>query len=331
MSVDTTNSMSLDGPDIEVNVREVFKIDVDMKVPAFSKGSEYVPDLDPDYLFDRDTTLAILAGFAYNRRVMVQGYHGTGKSTHIEQVAARLNWPCIRINLDSHISRIDLVGKDAIVLREGKQVTEFREGLLPWALQHPVALVFDEYDAGRPDVMFVIQRILEVSGKLTLLDQNRVIRPHSAFRLFSTANTVGLGDTSGLYHGTQQINQGQMDRWNIVTTLNYLPHDAEVDIMVAKIKSFQTEEGKKTLSAMVRVADLTRSAFINGDISTVMSPRTVLTWAENTNIFGGDVGFAFRVTFLNKCDELERATVAEFYQRCFGQDLPDSAANIMVA
>ncbi len=331
MSVDVTGTMSLSEPDTTVNVRDVFKIDVDMTVPAFSKGSEYVPDLDPDYLFDRDTTLAILAGFAFNRRVMVQGYHGTGKSTHIEQVAARLNWPCIRINLDSHISRIDLVGKDAIVLREGKQVTEFREGLLPWALQHPVALVFDEYDAGRPDVMFVIQRILEVSGKLTLLDQNRVIRPHNAFRLFSTANTVGLGDTSGLYHGTQQINQGQMDRWNIVTTLNYLSHDAETNIMVAKIKSYQTEEGKKTISAMVRVADLTRSAFINGDISTVMSPRTVLTWAENAEIFGGDVGFAFRLTFLNKCDELERATVAEFYQRCFGEDLPDSAAKIMVA
>ncbi|MCE9651376.1 MAG: cobaltochelatase subunit CobS [Parvibaculum sp.] len=323
--------MSQNSPDRQVNVREVFKIDVDMQVPAFSERSEYVPDLDPDYLFDRDTTLAILAGFAFNRRVMVQGYHGTGKSTHIEQVAARLNWPCIRINLDSHISRIDLVGKDAIVLREGKQVTEFREGLLPWALQHPVALVFDEYDAGRPDVMFVIQRILEVSGKLTLLDQNRVIRPHPAFRLFSTANTVGLGDTSGLYHGTQQINQGQMDRWNIVTTLNYLPHDAEVNIMLSKIKSYQTKDGKKKIAAMVRVADLTRSAFINGDISTVMSPRTVLTWAENAEIFGGDVGFAFRLTFLNKCDELERATVAEFYQRCFGEDLPDSAAHIMVA
>jgi len=331
MSSDVTGSLSVEGPDTTVNVRDVFKIDVDMTVPAFSQSNEYVPDLDPDYLFDRDTTLAILAGFAYNRRVMVQGYHGTGKSTHIEQVAARLNWPCIRINLDSHISRIDLVGKDAIVLREGKQVTEFREGLLPWALQHPVALVFDEYDAGRPDVMFVIQRILEVAGKLTLLDQNRVIRPHAAFRLFSTANTVGLGDTSGLYHGTQQINQGQMDRWNIVTTLNYLPHDAEVDIMVAKLKSYQTEKGKKAISAMVRVADLTRSAFINGDVSTVMSPRTVLTWAENAEIFGGDIGFAFRVTFLNKCDELERATVAEFYQRCFGEDLPDSAANVMVA
>ncbi|MES1990081.1 MAG: cobaltochelatase subunit CobS [Pseudomonadota bacterium] len=331
MSLDVTGTMSLAGPDTEVNVRDVFKIDVDMKVPAFSQTSEYVPDLDPDYIFDRDTTLAILAGFAFNRRVMVQGYHGTGKSTHIEQVAARLNWPCIRINLDSHISRIDLVGKDAIVLKEGKQVTEFREGLLPWALQHPVALVFDEYDAGRPDVMFVIQRVLEVSGKLTLLDQNRVIRPHNAFRLFSTANTVGLGDTSGLYHGTQQINQGQMDRWNIVTVLNYLSHDVETNIMVAKIKAYQTDEGKKKISAMVRVADLTRSAFINGDISTVMSPRTVLTWAENAQIFGGDIGFAFRVTFLNKCDELERATVAEFYQRCFGEDLPDSAAKIMVA
>jgi cobaltochelatase CobS len=323
--------MSQNLPDKKVSVRELFKIDVDMQVPAFSEPNEYVPDFDPDYLFDRDTTLALLAGFAFNRRVMVQGYHGTGKSTHIEQVAARLNWPCIRINLDSHISRIDLVGKDAIVLREGKQVTEFREGILPWALQHPVALVFDEYDAGRPDVMFVIQRILEVSGKLTLLDQNRVIRPHPAFRLFATANTVGLGDTSGLYHGTQQINQGQMDRWNIVTTLNYLPHDEEVNIILAKSKAYNTEEGRKKISAMVRVADLTRSAFINGDISTVMSPRTVLTWAENAQIFGGDIGFAFRLTFLNKCDELERATVAEFYQRCFGEDLPDSAAHIMVA
>ncbi|ABS63332.1 cobalt chelatase, pCobS small subunit [Parvibaculum lavamentivorans DS-1] len=331
MSFEARNGMSENLPDKKVSVRETFKIDLDMEVPAFSEPNEYVPDFDPDYLFDKDTTLALLAGFAFNRRVIVQGYHGTGKSTHIEQVAARLNWPCIRINLDSHISRIDLVGKDAIVLKEGKQVTEFREGILPWALQHPVALVFDEYDAGRPDVMFVIQRVLEASGKLTLLDQNRVIRPHPAFRLFATANTVGLGDTSGLYHGTQQINQGQMDRWNIVTTLNYLPHAEEVNIMLSKMKSYETEEGRKQIDAMVRVADLTRSAFINGDISTVMSPRTVLTWAENAKIFGGDVGFAFRVTFLNKCDELERPTVAEFYQRCFGQDLPDSAANIKVA
>ncbi|MDF1626046.1 MAG: cobaltochelatase subunit CobS [Parvibaculaceae bacterium] len=331
MTAEVQGSMSIEGPDTTINVRDVFGIDIDMEVPAFSKPNEYVPDYDENYLFDRETTLAILAGFAFNRRVMVQGYHGTGKSTHIEQVAARLNWPCIRINLDSHISRIDLIGKDAIVLKDGKQVTEFREGLLPWALQHPVALVFDEYDAGRPDVMFVIQRVLEVQGKLTLLDQNKVIRPHQHFRLFSTANTIGLGDTSGLYHGTQQINQGQMDRWNIVTTLNYLPHDAETDIILAKAKHYaSTEEGKKTVSAMVRVADLTRAAFIQGDVSTVMSPRTVLTWAENAEIFG-DVGFAFRVTFLNKCDELERATVAEFYQRCFGEDLPDSAAKIMVA
>jgi len=281
-------------------------------------------------VFDRETTLAILAGFAHNRRVLVQGYHGTGKSTHIEQVAARLNWPCVRVNLDSHISRIDLVGKDAIVLKEGKQVTEFREGILPWAIQHPVCLCFDEYDAGRPDVMFVIQRVLEVQGKLTLLDQNRVIRPHPSFRLFATANTVGLGDTSGLYHGTQQINQGQMDRWNIVVTLNYLKHDTEVDIVLAKSPAYQTAEGKKIIAAMVRVADMTRNAFINGDISTVMSPRTVITWSENATIFG-DVGFAFRVTFLNKCDELERPAVAEFYQRCFGVELPESAAKVMVA
>jgi cobaltochelatase CobS len=318
-------------PDITVNVRETFGIDANMKVPAFSRGNEYVPDRDAAYRFDRDTTLAILAGFAFNRRVMIQGYHGTGKSTHIEQVASRLNWPCVRINLDSHISRIDLIGKDAIVLRDGQQVTEFREGLLPWALQHPVALAFDEYDAGRPDVMFVIQRVLEAQGKLTLLDQNRVIRAHPAFRLFSTTNTIGLGDTTGLYHGTQQINQGQMDRWNIVTTLNYLPHDNEVNIVLAKVPSYATTpEKKKQISAMVRVADMTRNAFINGDLSTVMSPRTVMTWAENAEIFG-DIGFAFRLTFLNKCDELERASVAEFYQRAFGEELPESAAKVLVA
>jgi cobaltochelatase CobS len=318
-------------PDTTISVREVFGIDSDMQVPAFSVSEEHVPDIDPDYLFDRTTTLAILAGFAYNRRVMVSGYHGTGKSTHIEQIAARLNWPCIRVNLDSHVSRIDLVGKDAIVLRDGKQVTEFRDGILPWALQHNVALCFDEYDAGRPDVMFVIQRVLEVSGRLTLLDQNRVISPHPAFRLFATANTVGLGDTSGLYHGTQQINQGQMDRWSIVATLNYLPHDKEVDIVLAKVKQFQkTKDGADTINKMVRVADLTRNAFMGGDLSTVMSPRTVITWAENAAIFG-DVGFAFRLTFLNKCDELERPLVAEFYQRSFGKDLPESAINVALS
>jgi len=310
-------------PDIKVSVRQTFGIDSDMQVPAFSQATEHVPDLDEAYRFDRDTTLAILAGFAYNRRVMIQGYHGTGKSTHIEQVAARLNWPCIRVNLDSHISRIDLIGKDAIVLREGMQITEYKEGILPWALQHPTALCFDEYDAGRPDVMFVIQRILEVEGKLTLLDQNKVIRPHPAFRLFSTANTVGLGDTTGLYHGTQQINQGQMDRWNIVATLNYLPHDEEVKIVLAKAKDYDDEEGRRTISAMVALADLTRAGFINGDISTVMSPRTVITWAENSRIFG-DISFAFRVTFLNKCDEVERQTVAEYYQRCFGTELGET-------
>ncbi|WP_181701229.1 cobaltochelatase subunit CobS [Chthonobacter albigriseus] len=316
-------------PDMKISVRQVFGIDSDIEVPAYSEPSEYVPDYDPDYLFDRNTTLAILAGFAHNRRVMVSGYHGTGKSTHIEQVAARLNWPLVRVNLDSHISRIDLVGKDAIVIRDGRQITEFRDGILPWALQTNTALVFDEYDAGRPDVMFVIQRVLEVAGKLTLLDQNRVIRPHPAFRLFATANTVGLGDTSGLYHGTQQINQGQMDRWSIVTTLNYLPHDKEVDIVLAKAKEYKGEEGRATVSKMVRVADMTRSAFVNGDLSTVMSPRTVITWAENAAIFG-DIGFGFRVTFLNKCDELERPLVAEFYQRCFGKELPESAANMVL-
>ncbi len=318
-------------PDTTVSVREVFGVDSDMMAPAFSTRDSHVPDIDPSYRFDPQTTLAICAGFAYDRRVMVQGYHGTGKSTHIEQVAARLNWPLIRINLDSHVSRIDLVGKDAIVLKDGRQVTEFREGMLPWALQRPIALVFDEYDAGRPDVMFVIQRVLEVQGRLTLLDQNRVIRPNPFFRLFSTTNTIGLGDTTGLYHGTQQINQGQMDRWSIVTTLNYLSHDAEVEIVLAKVPSFDSVEGKRTLNAMVRVADMSRNAFMNGDISTVMSPRTVITWAQNSEIFAGDLGLAFRLTFLNKCDELERPTVAEFYQRAFGEDLPESAARVKVA
>jgi cobaltochelatase CobS len=310
-------------PDTEVDVRKTFGIDVDWKVPAFSKADDRVPDFDDAYVFDPETTLAILAGFAHNRRVMIQGYHGTGKSTHIEQVAARLNWPCIRINLDAHISRIDLVGRDAIVLRDGQQVTEFREGLLPWALQHPVALVFDEYDAGRPDVMFVIQRVLEAEGKLTLLDQNRVIRPNQHFRLFSTANTVGLGDTTGLYHGTQQINQGQMDRWNIVVTLNYLPAETEARIVLAKSGEYDHEGGREEVERMIKVADLTRRGFVNGDISTVMSPRTVISWAQNALIFG-DVGFAFRLTFLNKCDEAERAVVAEYYQRVFGKDLPES-------
>ena len=322
-SENSTVKFPLDAPDIFVDVRQTFGLDVDMDVPSFSVGEEHVPTIDPNYQFDFDTTLAVLAGFKHNRRVMIQGYHGTGKSTHIEQIAARLNWPLIRINLDSHVSRIDLVGKDAIVLKDGKQITEFREGILPWALQNPVAVVFDEYDAGRPDVMFVIQRVLEVEGKLTLLDQSRVIHPHPYFRLFSTTNTIGLGDTTGLYHGTQQINQGQMDRWNIVTTLNYLSHDDEVKIILSKVGAYDTKEGQDIVSAMVRVADMTREGFIGGDISTVMSPRTVLTWAENAQIFS-DVGTAFRMSFLNKCDELERPLVAEYYQRCFGIDLPGS-------
>ena len=317
-------------PDHELNARDLFGVDFDAKAPAFTTRDSHVPDLDEAYKFDPETTRALIAGFAHNRRVMVQGFHGTGKSTHIEQVAARLNWPCIRVNLDSHVSRIDLIGKDAIVLKEGKQITEFREGILPYALQTNTALCFDEYDAGRPDVMFVIQRVLEQSGKLTLLDQSKVIRPHPAFRLFSTTNTIGLGDTSGLYHGTQQINQGQMDRWSIVTTLNYLPHDAETKIVLSKVKSFNKKAKQGIVSNMVRVADLTRNAFMNGDLSTVMSPRTVITWAENAEIFN-NVGFAFRLTFMNKCDELERGQVAEFYQRCFGEDLPESAANVVMS
>jgi len=317
----TGDSATPGQPDTTVNVREMFGIEVDWQVPAFTQASEHVPEIDGAYVFDPDTTLAILAGFAFNRRVMVQGYHGTGKSTHIEQVAARLNWPSIRVNLDAHISRIDLIGRDAIVLKDGLQVTEFKEGILPWALQHPVALTFDEYDAGRPDVMFVIQRILEFDGRLTLLDQNRVITPNPWFRLFATTNTVGLGDTSGLYHGTQAINQAQMDRWNIVVALNYLA--AEVEQRIVKSKTPKTDD--KLIADMVKVAELTRQGFINGDISTVMSPRTVITWAQNAAIFGS-VGFSFRLSFLNKCDEAERTLVAEYYQRVFGEDLPEGAA-----
>ena len=314
-------------PTEDISVREVFGIDSDMIVKGFSERANRVPEVDETYKFDPDTTLAILAGFNHNRRVMIQGYHGTGKSTHIEQVAARLNWPAVRVNLDSHISRIDLIGKDAIKLKDGKQVTEFHEGILPWALRNPVAIVFDEYDAGRADVMFVIQRVLEHDGKLTLLDQNEIITPHSNFRLFATSNTVGLGDTTGLYHGTQQINQAQMDRWSLVATLNYLSVEVESAIVLAKSPSYDSEEGKRVLKQMVTVADLTRTAFMNGDLSTVMSPRTVINWASNTEIFE-DVGYAFRLTFLNKCDELERQIVAEFFQRCFDEELPESAASV---
>ena len=312
-------------PDIKLDVRQTFDIDVDLKVPSFSNGNEYVPEIDSAYKFDKDTTLAILAGFSHNRRVMIQGYHGSGKSTHIEQVAARLNWPCVRINLDSHISRIDLLGKDAIVLQDGKQITEFREGILPWALQTPTALVFDEYDAGRPDVMFVIQRVLEVEGKLTLLDQNKVIKPHPSFRLFSTANTVGLGDTTGLYHGTQQINQGQMDRWHIVSTLNYLDPELELKVVLAKIPSMDTKSGREEAANMISVANLSRQGFANGDISTLMSPRTVISWAENNEIFK-DLTRSFDITFLNKCDDTEKTIIAEYYQRCFNAELESSIA-----
>ena len=316
-------------PDIKVSVRQTFGVDTEMSVDAFSKRNEFVPAIDNNYKFDRDTTLAILSGFAFNKRVLIQGYHGTGKSTHIEQVASRLNWPCVRVNLDSHISRVDLIGKDAIILKDNKQVTEFREGILPWSIQNPVALVFDEYDAGRPDVMFVIQRVLEQEGSFTLLDKNKVLRQNKFFRLFATTNTVGLGDTSGLYHGTQQINQGQMDRWNIITTLNYLSFEKEFEIILAKNQKLNNAKGKEIISNMIKVASLTRKGFINGDISTVMSPRTVLHWADNFEIFK-DTGYSFRVTFLNKCDDLEKNIIAEYYQRCFGEDLPESTVNIKV-
>ena len=313
-------------PDIKISVKQTFGIDSNLEVDAFSKKNEYVPEIDKNYKFDKDTTLAILSGFSFNKRVLVQGYHGTGKSTHIEQVAARLNWPCIRVNLDSHISRIDLIGKDAITIKDGKQITEFQEGILPWSIQNPIALVFDEYDAGRPDVMFVIQRVLEAEGNFTLLDKNKVLKQHKYFRLFATSNTVGLGDTTGLYHGTQQINQGQMDRWNIVTSLNYLSLEREMEIILAKNKSYNNSKGKDDIANMVKVASLTRKGFVSGDISTVMSPRTVMHWAENNLIFK-DLGYSFRVTFLNKCDEIEKNIIAEYYQRCFGEDLPESVIN----
>ena len=313
-------------PDIKISVKQTFGIDSNLEVDAFSKKNGYVPEIDKNYKFDKDTTLAILSGFSFNKRVLVQGYHGTGKSTHIEQVAARLNWPCIRVNLDSHISRIDLIGKDAITIKDGKQITEFQEGILPWSIQNPIALVFDEYDAGRPDVMFVIQRVLEAEGNFTLLDKNKVLKQHKYFRLFATSNTVGLGDTTGLYHGTQQINQGQMDRWNIVTSLNYLSLEREMEIILAKNKSYNNSKGKEEIANMIKVASLTRKGFVSGDISTVMSPRTVMHWAENNLIFK-DLGYSFRVTFLNKCDEIEKNIIAEYYQRCFSEDLPEAIIN----
>jgi len=316
-------------PDMKLSVKQTFGIDSDMEVDAFSKKNEFVPDIDKDYKFDRDTTLAILAGFKYNKRVIVHGYHGTGKSTHITNVAARLNWPCIRVNLDSHISRIDLIGKDAIVIKDGKQITEFQEGILPWSIQNPVALIFDEYDAMRPDVAFLMTKVLEAEGGLTLLEKNKVIKPNNYFRLFATANTIGLGDTTGLYTGTQQINQAQLDRWSITTTLNYLSLEKEMEIVLAKNKNLNNAKGKEKVANMIKVASLTRKGFIAGDISTVMSPRTIIHWAENSSIFK-DTGYAFRVTFLNKCEELEKNIIAEYYQRCFGEDLPESLINVQM-
>jgi len=324
---DSGASSALHMPDTTVSVREVFGLDIDLQVPAYSERTERVPDFDASYIFDFDTTMAILAGFANDWRVLISGFHGTGKSTHIEQVAARLNWPCLRINLDSHVSRIDLIGKDAIVLREGKQVTEFQDGILPWAYQRNVALVFDEYDAGRPDVMFVIQRVLESTGQLTLLDQSRVIRPHPAFRFFATANTVGLGDTTGLYHGTQQINQAQMDRWSITTVLNYLPADQETEVVLAKAPHLQNDEGRALVEKMVSLAGLTRNAFRNGDLATVMSPRTVITWTQNLTFFKS-IGRSLELAFVNKCDPSERALVSELYQRVFGEELDASSASV---
>jgi cobaltochelatase CobS len=314
-------------PDQKVSVRACFGIDSALQVPAFSQRDAHVPEIDPAYRFNPEVTLAILAGFTHNRRVLVQGLHGTGKSTHIEQVAARLNWPCVRVNLDGHIGRLDLVGKDTIVLKEGKQITAFQEGIVPWALQRPVALVFDEYDAGRPEVMFVIQRILERDGKLTLLDQNKVLTPHPGFRLFATSNTVGLGNLNGLYHGTQMLNHAQVDRWSVVTTLDYLPLEEELEIVLARVPAFNTPDGRARVASMVAVAGLTRKGFAVGDLSTLMSPRTVITWAENCGIFVSTEQ-AFRVSFLNKCDPAERPLIAEYYQRCMGAELRESALHL---
>ena len=313
-------------PDAKIDVAKVFNIDSDLVVKGYKDKTDWVPQVDESYVFDKDTTLSILAGFEHNRRVMVQGFHGTGKSTHIEQIAARLNWPCVRINLDSHISRIDLLGKDAIKLNDGKQITEFQEGLLPWSIQNPVALVFDEYDAGRPDVMFVIQRILEVEGKLTLLDQNKILEPHSSFRLFATTNTVGLGDMTGLYHGTQQINQGQMDRWHILATLNYLDPDQEFKVVMSKLNNLKGVKNQDTVKNMIKLANLTRAGFSNGDISTLMSPRTVISWGQNYKIFK-DIVSSFKLTFLNKCDEVERSIISEYFQRCFDLEIDNTESN----
>ena len=310
-------------PNLKVSVADTFHIDSNLTVKAFKDKTDWVPEIDNSYVFDKHTTLAILAGFEHNRRVMIQGFHGTGKSTHIEQIAARLNWPCVRINLDSHISRIDLLGKDAIKLNEGKQITEFQEGLLPWSIQNPVALVFDEYDAGRPDVMFVIQRILEVEGKLTLLDQNKVITPHPSFRLFATTNTVGLGDMTGLYHGTQQINQGQMDRWHVLSTLNYLNPSLEFKVINSKLGNLKGAKNIEMIKNMIKLANLTRSGFANGDISTLMSPRTVISWGQNYKIFK-DIIRSFELTFLNKCDDIEKSIVKEYFQRCFDIEIDET-------
>ena len=313
-------------PDVKINVSAMFGIDSKLSVKGYKNKTDWVPEIDNSYVFDKETTLAILAGFEHNRRVMIQGFHGTGKSTHIEQIAARLNWPCVRINLDSHISRIDLLGKDAIKLNDGKQITEFQEGLLPWSIQNPVALVFDEYDAGRPDVMFVIQRILEVEGKLTLLDQNKILSPHASFRLFATTNTVGLGDMTGLYHGTQQINQGQMDRWHILSTLNYLDPSQEFKVVMSKLGNLKGDKNKEMIKNMIKLANLTRTGFANGDISTLMSPRTVISWGQNFKIFK-DLVSSFNLTFLNKCDDLERSIISEYFQRCFDVEIQNNISS----
>ena len=306
-------------PDTEVAVRDAFGIDSDLVVPAFAEPSAHVPDADPGYRFQPDVTLALLAGFAHDRRVLVQGAHGTGKSTHVEQIAARLNWGCLRVNLDGQLGRMDLVGRDAVVLRDGMQVTEFQEGILPWAVRRPIALVLDEYDAGRPDVMFVLQRLLERAGAFTLLERNEVLRPHPGFRLFATANTAGQGNHGGPYHGVQRLNHAQLDRWNIVARLEHLPADEEAAVVRTKVPALDGERGREIAAAMVAVAALTRTGYAAGDLSTLMSPRTVISWAENLVLFE-DPALAFRLSFANRCDADEQLVLDEYFQRCFGRE-----------
>ncbi len=304
----------------KLDAKKTFNINCPFEIKALATKSELIPTLDENYFFDEKTTLAILSGFIFNNRVLIQGMHGTGKSTHIEQVASRLNWPCMRINFDSQISRLDLVGKDVISIKDGKQITEFREGILPYAMRNGVALVLDEYDAIKSDVAFVIQRLLEEEGKFALLEENEIITPHPNFRLFATSNTLGAGDDLGIYHGTNLINQAQMDRWNVVANLNYLSKEEEVKILQAKLPFLKTKLHENTAPMMVQMANLTRQSFKNGDLSNLISLRTLISWGRNIEIFG-DVKTAFILSFFGKVIDDEKLIIIEFYQRVFGCEI----------